>query len=236
MTSGCRPFCRWGTWRSVTFDRWALQTERKPILGAVAKMASSQYSRVEGGGVEAGRGPCRIFFCLPTTVHINASERNVWSNSPSISEALYHSSSMIAPSNPLSSCCTLWLFCSTTSFHVSFDSLIHPSLFDPSFPTHLASIHFSLGGEFVPNAFCFALFALCTGTIIYHRRSRFRNAHQKSSITLSSLSQLTQKGQGIRKPDRKLLSLLGNSLHVRRPIFSCRSHEQLRGEGASKIF
>lgn len=107
-----------------------------------------------------------FWFGLPT-----AHQRNMWRDSGSISAALHHCSSTVAPSNPLFSCCSLRLFCSATSFRVSFDSLIHPSLFNPSFSTHLPSIHFSPGGEFVPNAFCFALFALCAGTIISHCRS-----------------------------------------------------------------
>lgn len=98
--------------------------------------------RAEGGGV---KGPCWIFFffCFVfLQVHINAPERNVWSDSRSISAALHHCSSMIAPSNPLVSRRALRLLCSTTSFRVSFHSLIHPSSFDPSFPTHLPSIQF----------------------------------------------------------------------------------------------
>lgn len=42
-----------------------------------------------------------VLFSLPTSVHINASGRNMWSDGCSVSEALCRCSSMIAPSNPL---------------------------------------------------------------------------------------------------------------------------------------
>lgn len=91
------------------------------------------------------QGSLLDFFCFVfLQVQIYAPERNVWSDSRSISAALHHCSSMIAPSNPLVSRRALRLFCSTTSFRVSFDLLIHPSSFDPSFPTHLPSIQFFL--------------------------------------------------------------------------------------------
>lgn len=53
--------------------------ERKPVLGALAKMALSHNNsqafpgfsaqgRVEGGGVEVVKGPCWIFFVLSSYI------------------------------------------------------------------------------------------------------------------------------------------------------------------------
>lgn len=126
------------------------------------------------------------------------------SDSRSVSEAFYHSSSMIASSNPLFSCCTLRVFRWTTLFRVSFDSFIHQSLlYFPFSTTYPESIFLLVATLFVIHFVFRTLCFSAPDTIIHHCRSQFNNGHQKSSITLSTLSRLVGLGSGHQKSRQK---------------------------------
>lgn len=80
---------------------------------------------------------------LTTAVHTNdLCQRETWRMTVTLSETVCYSSSLITPSNPLFSCCALWLFCQTPLF--SFDSSINLYL-------TLLFFHLSLLTHFSPT-------------------------------------------------------------------------------------
>lgn len=157
------------------------------------------------------------------------------SDSRSVSEALYHSSSMIASSNPLFSCCTLRVFRWTTSFRVSFDSLIHQSLFDfPFSSTYPKSIFLLVANLFVIH---FVFRTLCS------LRARHNNLslslpiqHWPPKVLDHVVNPVSAGRVGVRAPEKQTENYPGNSLYVWRLVSAHGGEKELRGEGSSKLF
>lgn len=156
------------------------------------------------------------------------------SDSRSVSEALYHSSSMIASSNPLFSCCTLRVFCWTTSFRVSFDSLIHQSLFDFPFSTTYPESIFLLVADLFVIHFVFR--TLCSLRARHNNLSLSLLIQQRPPKVLDHIVNPVSTGRvGVRAPEKQTENYPGNSLYVWRLVLAHVREKELWGEGSSKL-
>lgn len=160
-----------------------------------------------------------------------ASERNMRSDARSVSEALYRSSSMIASSNPLSSRRTLPVFCRTTSFRVSLDSLIHQSLFDfPFCNTYPESIFLLVANLSVMH---FVFRTLCSLRARHNNLSVSLPIQQRIPKVLDHVvNPVSADRLRVRAPEKQTENYPGRLTVCLTPCLG----SELRGEGSSKLF
>lgn len=112
----------------------------------------------------------------------------------------------------------------------------HPSVFIwlPLFH-HLSRIHFSPGGDFVRNPFCFSHSLLLRAW--HNNPSLSLPIQQRPPKVLDHVVNPVSAGRvGVRAPEKQTENCPGNSLYVWRLVSAHVREKELRGEGSGKLF